>query len=62
MGATTAPEFTLRLEAQEEADCSNVEAQAMIGAKEEVVEAIKTLVGPTSPTACYKPATVISKA
>jgi len=45
MGATTAPEFTLQLEAQEEEECCNVAAQAMIGAKEGVVEAITTLVG-----------------
>ena len=44
-GATTAPAFTLQLEAQEEADQSNVAAQAMIGAKEGVVEAIRALVG-----------------
>jgi hypothetical protein len=42
---TTAPEFTLQLEAQKEANRRNVAAQAMIGAKEGVVEAITTLVG-----------------
>jgi hypothetical protein len=30
---------------QEEADCRNVAAQAMIGAKEGVVKAVTTLVG-----------------
>ena len=43
--ATVAPTFTVQLEAQEEADCRNVASQAMIGAKEGVVEAITTLVG-----------------
>ena len=42
---TTAPAFTLRLETQEEANRRNLAAQAMIGAKEGVVEAITTLVG-----------------
>ena len=44
-GTTKAPAFTLQSEAQEEADCCNVAAQAMIRAKEGVVEAITTLVG-----------------
>ena len=44
-GAKTAPAFTVRSEAQEEADCCNIAAQAMIGAKEGVVKAITTLVG-----------------
>jgi hypothetical protein len=39
------PTFTVKLEAQEEADCHNVAAQAMISAKEGVVKAITTLVG-----------------
>ena len=42
---TVAPAFTLRLEAQEEADRRNIAAQAMIGAKEGVVKAITALVG-----------------
>jgi hypothetical protein len=37
--------FTLHSEAQEEADRRNVAAQAMIGAKEGVVEALAALVG-----------------
>ena len=44
-GTTAAPEFTLQSEAQQEADRRNVAAQAMIGAKEGVVEAITALVG-----------------
>ena len=44
-GTTVAPTFTLRSEAQEEANRRNVAAQAMIGAKEGVVKAIMALVG-----------------
>jgi hypothetical protein len=44
-GTTVTPAFTLCLEAQEEADRRNVAAQAMIGAKECVVEALTALVG-----------------
>ena len=44
-GATVAPAFTVQSEAQEEADHCNVAAQAMIGVKEGVVEAITTLDG-----------------
>jgi hypothetical protein len=44
-GTTVTPAFTLRLEAQEEADRCNVAAQAMIGAKEGVVKALTALVG-----------------
>jgi hypothetical protein len=44
-GTTVTPAFTLRSEAQEEADRRNVAAQAMIGAKEGIVEALTTLVG-----------------
>jgi hypothetical protein len=44
-GTTVSPAFTLRSEAQEKADRHNVAAQAMIGAKEGVVEALAALVG-----------------
>ena len=44
-GATVTPSFTLRSEAQEEANRRNVAAQEMIGAKEGVVAAIMALVG-----------------
>jgi hypothetical protein len=44
-GTTVTPAFTLCSEAQEEADRHNVAAQAMIGAKEGVVEALTALVG-----------------
>jgi hypothetical protein len=44
-GTMVTPAFTLRSEAQEEADRRNVAAQAMIGAKEGVVEALTALVG-----------------
>ena len=44
-GTTAATAFTLRLEAQEETDRRNMAAQAMIGAKEGVVDAITALVG-----------------
>ncbi len=42
---TVTPAFTLCSEAQEEADRHNVAAQAMIGAKEGIVEALTALVG-----------------
>ncbi len=42
---TVTPAFSLRSEAQEEADRCNIAAQAMIGAKEGVVEALTALVG-----------------
>ncbi len=44
-GTTVTPAFTLRSEAQEEVDRCNVAAQAMIGAKEGIVEALTALVG-----------------
>jgi hypothetical protein len=44
-GTTVTPVFTLRSEAQEEADRRNIAAQAMIGAKEGIVEAFTALVG-----------------
>ena len=44
-GTTVALAFTLRLKAQEEANRCNVAAQAMIGAKEGVVEVIMALIG-----------------
>ncbi len=44
-GTTVTPAFTLRSEAQEEADRHNVAAQAMIGAKEGIVKALTALVG-----------------
>ncbi len=44
-GTTVTLAFTLRSEAQEEADRRNVAAQAMIGAKKGVVEALTALVG-----------------
>ncbi len=43
-GTTVTPAFTLRSEAQEEADRCNVAAQAMIGANEGIVEALTALV------------------
>ncbi len=43
-GTTATPAFTLRSEAQEEADRHNIAAQAIIGAKEGVVEALTALV------------------
>jgi hypothetical protein len=44
-GTTVTPAFTLCSEAQEEVDRHNVAAQAMIGAKEGIVEALTALVG-----------------
>ena len=44
-GATIASAFTVQSEVQKEADCCNMAAQAMIGAKEGIVKAITTLVG-----------------
>jgi hypothetical protein len=44
-GTTVTPAFILCSEAQEEADRRNVAAQAMIGAKEGIVEALTSLVG-----------------
>ncbi len=44
-GTTVTPEFTLCSEAQEEVDRCNVAAQAKIGAKEGVVEALTAPVG-----------------
>ncbi len=44
-GTTVTPAFTLCSEAQEEADRRNVTAQAMIGAKESIVEALMALMG-----------------
>jgi hypothetical protein len=44
-GITATPAFIHRLEAQKEADRRNLVAQAMIGAKEGVVEALTALVG-----------------
>jgi hypothetical protein len=44
-GTTVTPAFTLCSEAQEEADRRNVATQAMIGAKEGIVEALTALVG-----------------
>ncbi len=42
---TIAPAITLRLEAQEEANCLNVINQSVIGAKESIVETVTKLVG-----------------
>jgi hypothetical protein len=50
-GTRVTPAFTLYSEAQEEADRCNVAAQAMIGAKEGIVEALTALVG-TNITDC----------
>ncbi len=44
-GTTVTPAFTLRSEAQEEADRRNIAAQAMIGANEGVVKGLTALVG-----------------
>jgi hypothetical protein len=44
-GTTVTSAFTLRSEAKEEADRCNVAAQAIIGAKEGIVEALTALVG-----------------
>jgi hypothetical protein len=44
-GTTVTPAFTLCSEAQEEVDRCNIAAQAMIGAKEGIVEALTALVG-----------------
>ena len=45
-GITVSPKITLRSDAQEEADRRNIINQALIGAKEGVVEALTTFVGP----------------
>ena len=45
MGTTVALAFTLRLEAQKEADRRNMAAQAIIRSKEGVIKAIMALVG-----------------
>ena len=44
-GTIIVPEFTLQADAQHEANWQNIINQALIGAKEGVVEALTTLVG-----------------
>ena len=44
-GTALTPKITLQLDAQEEADRCNIINQALIGAKEGVVEALTTFVG-----------------
>ena len=61
-GATITPAFTEQSETQKEADCCNMAAQAMIGATKELSKPSQRYLKPTSQTACYKPATEISKA